>query len=690
MRAILRESFQTPESSSNADLRVSDGKVLVFYERDSRLSLTDLTGLTPISTTIYATATGSGAATLVTDARGGIVVFSNYPKDVFILPAGATSLVPSAFVADQTNRPISVTDFGAVGEGTTDDTLKIQAAINALTDGDTLYFPPGLTFKTTDALTFSNLDHIRIEGTGRIKQTTALKNGFTLVGCTYVDIEGLALEGPNSTPTQAGLAEFIIQADETSSHITISGIYAEKWGGHGIRSLAPSTVVRNCRLIGQNPSAYETAHSAVLLLGSDSVCDDNWLYKWSVGVHSSTLSGHTEPTDQQIVNNRITCPTSVGTSAENLGIVGGGNRAGVYAASGKYTLIDGNNIKAVSTFAYGIKIGFGAYSPIIGNNIVNGSVIAVGYSFGALVHDNTVIGASITVSYEDPDFMPEGFVVDDNTIQNTPHDSASAGAILIRAKNGIVSHNNIQNCQNHGISLAHPLIGQIAYSDIQLLDNQFSGVGLQADNTYSPIKLGSGTEYFPGLVIRGNKSSYSGSGYQAKYGIDGTQASALNASTITEGLNDWDGWLTARSAYGSALVTMQTMYIGSPLALERGLTLRGQTTYFPDQSAQSSIADDARKRISDTIYAIGSVTIVCEYNGDSATFNLKGANGSALRSGDGTLWAATATGAAGSGTDTKANVYLDSTDHRYYIENRLGAASVFACFMFGTGAGGSF
>lgn len=68
-------------------------------------------------------------------------------------------------------------DYGATGDGSTDDTTAIQAAITALrSSAAELYFPPG-TYKITDKLSLGTINQRIIRGAGRgvtlIKQHTA-------------------------------------------------------------------------------------------------------------------------------------------------------------------------------------------------------------------------------------------------------------------------------------------------------------------------------------------------------------------------------------------------------------------------------------------------------------------------------------------------------------------------------------
>jgi len=56
----------------------------------------------------------------------------------------------------------NVVQYGAVGDGATDDTAAIQATINAMGDNNTIYFPPG-DYSISDALDFRDKSFITIE-----------------------------------------------------------------------------------------------------------------------------------------------------------------------------------------------------------------------------------------------------------------------------------------------------------------------------------------------------------------------------------------------------------------------------------------------------------------------------------------------------------------------------------------------
>lgn len=88
---------------------------------------------------------------------------------------------------------LSVLDFGAVGDDSTDDTAAIQAALAAAAlAGGSVYLPP-LTYKITAALVIDN-HHVRVFGAGiasKIKTYSTTLNVFTVAHSGGVEIENI-------------------------------------------------------------------------------------------------------------------------------------------------------------------------------------------------------------------------------------------------------------------------------------------------------------------------------------------------------------------------------------------------------------------------------------------------------------------------------------------------------------------
>jgi hypothetical protein len=103
------------------------------------------------------------------------------------------------FVSDNSNGYINVKDFGAKGDGVTDDTAAIQAAINSLTAYQTLICAGN--FKITNSLSITNKSDIRITGGGSIFFSGAPSGAyiFLLVGTvSSLEIDHLTLIGDNN------------------------------------------------------------------------------------------------------------------------------------------------------------------------------------------------------------------------------------------------------------------------------------------------------------------------------------------------------------------------------------------------------------------------------------------------------------------------------------------------------------
>jgi hypothetical protein len=118
-------------------------------------------------------------------------------------PAGTGAV--STNVQAKLRQTVSVEDFGAVGDGVTNDTTAIQAAINSLVSGQTLMFSKN--YKITAALTITNKSRIRLSGKGRVFFSGAPSGDyiFTMVGTIdNLEIDSLTLEGDNNIAYSQG------------------------------------------------------------------------------------------------------------------------------------------------------------------------------------------------------------------------------------------------------------------------------------------------------------------------------------------------------------------------------------------------------------------------------------------------------------------------------------------------------
>lgn len=105
-------------------------------------------------------------------------------------------------VADKLSQCVSVKDFGAVGDGVTDDTTAIQNAIDSLpSTGGALYFPTG-TYLVSSAITINKPGVYYGDGWAtNIRSTSASANIFTCTDAEQIQIEQMRF---TSSVTRSG------------------------------------------------------------------------------------------------------------------------------------------------------------------------------------------------------------------------------------------------------------------------------------------------------------------------------------------------------------------------------------------------------------------------------------------------------------------------------------------------------
>lgn len=131
------------------------------------------------------------AAALVAQLRSDLAASGGSALSGY-LPVGTGAVART--VQAKLREIVSVKDFGAVGDGVTDDTAAIQAAFNS--GASNILIPDGdyVINNSVNPLTLSNVG-VTVEGTGKLLFSDYLISGIYVTGANCT-LRGFAVEGP--------------------------------------------------------------------------------------------------------------------------------------------------------------------------------------------------------------------------------------------------------------------------------------------------------------------------------------------------------------------------------------------------------------------------------------------------------------------------------------------------------------
>lgn len=132
------------------------------------------------------------SAPAATERYNDVVVSGINAVNVIYDPPFTGSL--STNVEAKLSEIVSVKDFGAIGDGITDDTTAIQTAIDSLSNDSSLTFPPGI-YKIRQVI-FDGLSNLTVISYGAKFLLTGPKAGFLVKGvCSGICVQGGTLVG---------------------------------------------------------------------------------------------------------------------------------------------------------------------------------------------------------------------------------------------------------------------------------------------------------------------------------------------------------------------------------------------------------------------------------------------------------------------------------------------------------------
>ena len=437
--------------------------------------------------------------------------------------SGATDRTIGARLKDS----ISVKDFGAAGDGTTNDSVALQ---NWLNEGGALFLPEGTYIATGLELT---ANRAYIFGPGILKKQANVDGVLLLVSGDFNLIEGLHFDGTNAAPTP-GASNNILNISGDYNRVTSCEVNESKGAGIRIGTPGKGNVVAYCRV-------YNTRDNNISVLGSEA--NENIIignYCDTTTVQNNifvTASPDSTVTVNNCYRNQIIgniCLNSADTGIEsginaNGTIISGNNvrnsaQPEILLRDNKNCVVTGNHCEAGASAAANhdtISVqnqheSDWDYHAVISANRVWGKILRGGITLGStarsvLIEGNSIEETNATVN----DTTGAGIVAGGIVLQSTSMDVTIRDNVIRRVGEGIdlnwgagspthtrltVSGNRVHQC-DAGINLF-----QCTLTDSHILDNIISSPVLRGLMTNS--SLGSSNSVIDGNIV--NLAGFSG------------------------------------------------------------------------------------------------------------------------------------------------------------------------------------
>jgi parallel beta-helix repeat protein len=428
-----------------------------------------------------AAASAAAAASASAGSAAGSAVAAATSAAAAAAPILAEGGTAARTVSARFGDALNVKDFGARGDGVTDDTAAIQAALDFVLATNRRIAIPSGTY-TVGALTISYAMELRLDKGATLKLKTGANANLLTVAASDVTIRGGTLDGNKANQTANGIAI----AATTVDRVLIEDVTIKDTLSYGVRLQdGDDLIVRNCRLTATKDTGIQffcTGKSVNRALACGNVVDrsDDASYDGGCVKMTNTSGGTTfKFVECRIAGNRATMATApTGTdvvaleiwcggllAAQSCAIVGNtvhGGDFGISLNGNVGGLIEGNSVFGPS--GIGIELADSAHCSVVANAINGNSNSAIGIAASGTISPcihSTVVG---------------------NTIQNVKSAMVSNIGIYIgdSATGAIISGNNLFNAGNIMIELNG--VNDAVVSENQCDGDSASVVGIAAIN----------------------------------------------------------------------------------------------------------------------------------------------------------------------------------------------------------------
>jgi len=502
----------------------------------------------------------------------------NAPSSHITYTQGGTGAT-SRTVTSKLQESVSVKDFGAVGDGVTDDTTAIQNAFTAVSTagGGAIYFPLG-TYLISAQITMGSNTSIVCSESAVITTATAnlgTGNGGNYGGIFYANAKSnIQWSGGKILQTATGTVAYVAAIwFEGCTYCSVKGVELVGMGWAGVAfSNCSYCDARENYMHGWTGTVQDSADVCVFRASTACVVADNRCYGGGAhGVFVQDPGTSLIPTRNIVIGNRIGTHTTYGIVTYNIdaantynqiignvidGIIGtgasGAGGAGIYIQNSGGVTCQGNNIRNCCTGTTSQTLtpaGIGVNNISLANGLIPPTITGNTISDMGGGNNNAITISGINISSS-----TAGAVVVGNTIrQASGLGTAATTGIFCNASNNLQINGNavyIDNSISNGSGIFSYANGT-NLTNISITNNIISGC------TYAGYRFDTNASFTQTDVsLSGNSHSGGGTSCISYRLTRLTQAAVSNnvADTNTAASMTVNNCLTARIT-GNTLTT---------------------------------------------------------------------------------------------------------------------------------------
>jgi parallel beta-helix repeat protein len=464
---------------------------------------------------------------------GSTYSWTSVPAGFSSVDAGPSVTPPSSGGAPAGS--LNVKDYGATGNGSTDETNAIQSAIDAVSPGGTVYIPDGTYMINATAIPSGGTHGLEINGKSNVtinlssravlKAITNSSDSYEILRIVYssnITITGGTLLGDKDTHTSSSGEDGTCLTILGSQYVTLDGVTFRKGHGDGIYVQKTGSGVRTQHMIARNIMVDGNYRQGIAIVDGDDILIENSTIKNSGGLPGGGGGIDMEPNANETVNNIRIIGNTIANQA-STGIGGGGRY--LSGAVTTNVVVTGNTVSGNGI--YGIYFNDNSDSTVISSNsILNNGEAGIG--LGSPSPNSQVLNNIIT-------------------------GTVGTGIYIEDSKNSVIKGNRISNSTGPGIDGTYRGTGVI-FSGNYVWSNGKTSVPSSLDTNAPDSSTITSVSVLPSTL-----SINSGAQTQFTSIVTGTDSFSLGVTWFaTRGTITSSGLYTAPSTAGSDTVIVRS------------------------------------------------------------------------------------------------------------------------------------